>query len=153
VIILGLLTSTLFDQHQDNLFHPIRNKAVTAGQHESGAQQARVEAKAHYVAWMSQKDGPSLVRKTIFRDVFRQDSRKRFDEACQSSGCVLASKLTILTARNLKKRCCDLHTARLHFINYLSGDADVRYTTNETPLQYEHTKGAGSHLLSTIRTL
>jgi len=79
------IVQRLVDRAQDNLFDPIRHKAVGAGQHESGAQQARVEAKSRYVDWMAQKDGASLVRITIFR----QDSRRQFDEACKYSSVSL----------------------------------------------------------------
>lgn len=77
-------TALFIDEHQDNLFGPIRTNAVVAGQNESGAKLAREETKARYVDWIAQKDKASSARISIFRDVFRQDQRKLFDEACQS---------------------------------------------------------------------
>jgi hypothetical protein len=116
----------LIDQYQDNLFGPIRNCAVIAGQNESEAKHTREEVKARYIDWVAQKDKAPSVRISIFLDVFRQDHRKHFDEACQCLGCVFARNLTPLAARSLKKRCCDLHATRSSFTNQLSRDIDVR---------------------------
>lgn len=80
----GIKNNAFIDEHQDNLFGPIRLNAVAAGQNESGAKRAREETKARYIDWTAQKDKASSGRISIFRDAFRQDQRKLFDEACES---------------------------------------------------------------------
>ena len=127
----GKQNRAFIDEHQDNLFGPIRLNAVAAGQNESGAKLAREETKARYVDWIAQKDKASSARISIFRDVFRQDQRKSFDEACQSLvTCAFAWNLTTLAARSLKKWCCDLHAARSSLAIHLSRDTDVRWMTD-----------------------
>lgn len=124
---LGNTEQHFVDEHQDNMFGPIRINAVAAGQNESGAKQARDETKARYGEWKTQKDKASAARISIFREVFRQDQKKPFDEACQSFEFVFAWSLTSLAGRGLKKWCCDLHAARKSLANHLSRDTDVRW--------------------------
>ena len=90
-------------RHQGNLFAPIRGYAAAARYNESGAKQAREETKARYVDWIAQKDKAASVRISIFRDVFRQDQRKPFDEACQSIGICLRMESNCLGSQEPEK--------------------------------------------------
>jgi hypothetical protein len=135
----GVIERRFVDEHQDNLFGPIRTYAGAVGQNEHGAKRAQEETKARYIDWIAEKDKASSVRISIFRDfrdVFRQDQRKPFDDACQSLESVFAWNLIILAARRLKKWCCELHAARTTLANHLSRDIDVRWITNAIGPQF-----------------
>ena len=148
----GSVEQGYVEQHQESHFDPINNEAMAVVRHESQAELAQIESEERYTDWIAQQDEASSGRKTIFRDVFRQDYRKRFDEAGQSSRVVLSWNLTTFSARNLRQQCSDLHATRLSFANHLSGGADVcPMSTVLIPFKFKDTKGACSRLLSAIK--
>ena len=110
------------DHHQDTLSGRICDRAVLTGECEGRTEQARVQAEARYIDWVAKRDEAFSFRKTVLR---RQDYRKRFDEACQSSSCIFGSRLTTLEARGLRKQCSDFHAAHASFKSHLPGEVDV----------------------------